>query len=91
MNTTSQDLRKRLLFILHWGFAEARLLALDEKHQQIFHLADALEILPRYVDECSDEDLELIHFVLKDYKEKYPESRFDYLAYLEEKEPPERY
>jgi hypothetical protein len=91
MNVTQTDLRKRLLYILHLGFVEARLLALGQKYQQIFDLADAMELLPRYVDECTDENLESIRFVLKNYQEKYPESRFDYLARLEQYDPPERY
>ncbi|HXG09636.1 MAG TPA: hypothetical protein VNK04_07595 [Gemmataceae bacterium] len=67
------------------------MLALGQKYQQIFDLADAMELLPRYVDECTDENLESIRFVLKNYQEKYPESRFDYLARLEQYDPPERY
>ena len=91
MTTTQTDLRKRLLYILHQAFVEARLLALGQQHQQIFDLADAMEILPGFVDKCRDEDLELIRFVLKNYQEKYPESRFDYLARFEQYDPPEGY
>lgn len=85
------DLKKRLLFILHRGFSEARLLAQGDKCQQLFDLADAMEVLPKFVEACSEEDYELIRFVLKNYQDKYPENRFDHLAYLEQHEPPERY
>lgn len=91
MSVTQTDIHKRLLYILHLGFVEARLLAMGQKHQQIFDLADTLEFLPRYVDECTSENLDVIRCVLKGYQEKYPESRFDYLARLDELEPPERY
>jgi hypothetical protein len=51
-----------------------------------------MEILPRFLDECSDEDLEMIRFVLQNYKDKYPHSCYSYLEYLEGTwEPPERY
>ncbi len=90
MNTTQQDLRKRLLYILHLGFVEARNLALASGNQQIADLADALEILPRFVENCEEEDLELIRFVLKTYQEKYPSS-YDYPARFDLYDPPERY
>jgi hypothetical protein len=91
MNATKECLRKRLCFILHRGFTEARNLALGGNHEQIFELADAMEILPRYIDECSDADSEMIRFVLRNYKDKYPHS-YDYLEYFEGAwETPERY
>jgi hypothetical protein len=37
------------------------------------------------------EDTELIRFVLRNYPDKHPGARFDYVAYLEQVEPPERY
>lgn len=91
MNQTPQDIRKRLIYILHLGFVEARNLALGQRHEQIHDLADALELLPRFVDNCNEEDLELIRFVLKTYQEKYPDSPFDYLARFERYDPPDRF
>ena len=90
MSTTELNLRKRLLYILHRAFVESRLLATAGSTQQIFDLADAMEILPRYVEGCNEEDLELIRSVLTGYQQKYPASRFNYLAHLE-KDPPECY
>jgi hypothetical protein len=91
MNDTQQDLRKRLLHILHLGFTEARNLALAQGHQQIADLADAMEMLPRLVDECNEDEKELIRFVLKTYEEKYPKSPYNYLARFESWDPPDRY
>lgn len=90
MNATQQDLRKRLLVILHLGFTEIRSLALAAGHEQIAELADATEILPRYVEECGEVDLEMVRFVRKNYQEKH-HSSFDYPARFDRYEPPERY
>jgi hypothetical protein len=90
MTATVEDLQKRLLYILHLGFVEARNLALAAGHEQIADLADAMEIIPRLVHSCSDEDLEMIRFVLKTYQDKY-QPVVDYPARLEKYEVPERY
>jgi hypothetical protein len=90
MNATQQDLRRRLLYILHLGFVEVRNLALAAGHEQIADLADALELLPRFVEDCKEEDLEMIRFVLKNYQDKY-QSVHDYPARFDLYEPPERY
>ena len=91
MNTLPENVAQRLLFILHRGLTEIRNLALGQGNEQIADLADALEILPRFVHEFNDEDMELIRFVLKTYKDKYPVGSYDYLPYLDEYEPPARY
>jgi hypothetical protein len=90
---TQSELTRRLAFILHRGFVEVRNLAgVPGYERQIHDLADAMEILPRFLSkEPSEEDLEMIRFVLRDYQEKYPKGRYEYLAYLETYEPPERY
>jgi hypothetical protein len=90
MNASQQDLRKRLLYILHLGFVEVRNLALAAGHEQIADLADALEVLPRFAEECTEEDLDLIRFVLKTYQDKY-QSVFDYPARFDRYDPPKRY
>jgi hypothetical protein len=90
MNPTQQDIKKRLLYILHLGLTEIRNLALAAKHEQIADLADALEILPGFVNQCSENDLDLIRFVLKTYQDKY-HSAFDYPARFDHYEPPERF
>ena len=89
MNETSCDLGKRLLYILHGGLTEIRGLALAAGHERITELADALEILPRFISGQKD-DLELLRFVLKNYQDKH-HSSFDYPARLDKYETPERY
>ena len=90
MLTLGVDVKKRLLHILHRGFVEARLLASAGNHQQLFDLADALETIPGCIDQWQDEHLDSIRFNLRTYQEKYPQA-FDYLAYLEDYPPPERF
>ncbi len=91
MNEVPENLSKRLLFILHLGFVELRKIALATGQEQSADLADALELLPRYVEHCNPEDMELFRFVLKNYQDKYPGGTFDYLKYLEQYDPPERF
>jgi len=86
-----QELQRRLLFIIHRGLVEARLLAQAQKHQQLFDLTDALEPIPGYMDRWEESHLEAIRFNLKIYRQKYPDSTFDYLRYLDVDSPPERF
>ena len=90
MNATDSDLQKRILYILHVGLTEIRNLALDE-HEQIADLADALETLPGYLADWTDEHLEMVLFNLRTYQEKYPGRAFDYLAHVDRYDPPDRY
>jgi hypothetical protein len=87
----SEELGKRLLYVLHYGLVEIRNQALCAKNQQIADLADALEILPGIIDHWEDDRLDLVHFVLRTYQEKYPEGPFDYLAHVEQYAPPARF
>jgi hypothetical protein len=91
MNQISGDLAKRLLFILHRGLTQARNLALAQGQSQIADLTDALEILPGLLDRWNDDHLEMIRFVLKSYQDKYPGQAYDYLANLDQYDPPERF
>lgn len=90
MIATQSDLTKRILYILHCGFVEARNLAYAGRSEQIAELADAMEILPRCVSAGSEEDREMVRFVLKNYQDKHP-AMYDYLAYLEDRNVPESY
>jgi len=91
MVATDSPVRRRLLFILHRGFVEARLLALSERSQQLFDLADALETIPGCLEQWNEEDLEAIRFNLQNYQRKHGPRAFDYLSYLGEQSPPERF
>ena len=77
--------------ILHNGLVEACLLAQAKKHDQLFHLADAIESLPSYMDKWEEQHLEIIRFNLKTYREKYPDPSFNYLKYLDVYPVPERF
>ncbi len=90
MNHAADSLVTRLNFILHFGICEIRKLALANEQGQIADLADALEFLPKYLKQCSEEDAELIRFALKCYQEKYPGGSFDYVAHLDELKIQER-
>jgi hypothetical protein len=83
MIATNPNMRRRLEYILHEGFVEIRNLAYGGNHKQIAELADAMEILPRFLEECSAEDMEMARFVLRNYHRQYPQSRYRYLEILE--------
>jgi hypothetical protein len=71
MELTQEEIRKRLAYVLHLGLVEARNLALAEGHLQIADLADALEVLPRLMENCKEDDLEMVRLVLREYQAKY--------------------
>ena len=74
---------QKVCYILHRGFVESRLLALQAKHQQLFDLADAFEQIPGFMADWNDDRLEAIRSNLRIYQCKYPPSTFDYLGILE--------
>jgi hypothetical protein len=57
MNEPPEDIKLRLLFILHRGLVEARLLAGADRSKQVFDLADALELIPGMLKDWHDGDL----------------------------------
>jgi hypothetical protein len=86
-----QERQRRLLFILHRGLVEARLLAQGKKIEQLFDLADALEIIPGHANRWDDRSLEVVRFSLKKYRDKYPSPSFDYLRYFDVDPVPEHF
>jgi hypothetical protein len=86
-----QERQRRLLFILHRGLVEARLLAQGKKMDQLFDLADTLEIIPGFADRWEDRNIEAVRFALKNYRDKYPSLSFDYLRYLDVDPVPEHF
>jgi hypothetical protein len=87
MRVGQDKLMTRLLYMLHRGFVEARLLAMAGKNQQLADLADTMEIVPSYLQSGNDEELEIIRFGLEKYRETYPSQVFDYLGCLSGEEP----
>ena len=86
---TRTDIEKRVLFILHRGWVEARLLALAGLTEQLHELADALEPVPMYLLRRQKSYLESIRLNLSVYEDRYRGNCFEYLAILDRKEPPE--
>lgn len=91
MKGPPDELIKRLLFILHWGFVELRNRALGRDDAHMADLADAMEILPGMIDRWDESHLDMIKFVLEDFERKHPVGRHDYAKYLSEFAPPEHF
>ncbi len=89
MNKLDPLLLLRLLFILHRGLVETRLLSSSQDFQQIFDLADALEIIPSALSHWTEGDQDVIRASLERYNRKYPNSTFNYADYLEKLQPPD--
>jgi hypothetical protein len=88
MKEPPEDIKIRLLFILHRGLAEVRLLSGENRCQQIFDLADALELIPGMLKNWNHKHLEQVRTLLKTYQEKYPTSwGFDFLSRLSDQPP----
>jgi hypothetical protein len=79
-----RNLDRHLLFVLHRGLVEARLLAQSDQYAQAFDLIDALETLPGMIASDRQIPMDLVRFNFSKYKAKYPQSSFDYLKYLED-------
>jgi hypothetical protein len=87
MKEPPENIKLRLLFILHRGFVEARLLAGGNKTQQVFDLADALELIPGMLKNWQEGDLERVRSLLKTYQDKYPIGGFNFICRLDSQEP----
>jgi hypothetical protein len=83
MRTIPDPLFRKLCYIFHWGFVEARRLARVKRDEQAHDLADAFEIMPGYLPDWNDESLSLIRSHLQDYQSKYGADAFDYLGVLD--------
>jgi hypothetical protein len=91
MKELTQDLSRRLLYILHRGMVEARNLSYAGHSEQVADLADAMEYLPILMlkwNQHSD-SWEMVRHVLKTYEDKYPTGRYEYTPYLEQNPLPE--
>ena len=89
MNEPPLDIKVRLLYILHRGFVETRLLAMRNKSEQVLALADALELIPGMIKDWHDTDLDQVQAMLKTYQDKYPLDRFNFLLRLTDQNPPQ--
>ncbi len=75
MTTTTADLRLTLRYLIHEGLTEIRALAtLHETYEQIAHLADVLEFLPRHLGDDREPNYDVILEQFEGYAQRYPES-----------------
>ena len=87
------NLQCRLLYILHCGCVEARLLALGKKHEQIFELMDILELIPGCINQIDSDEkkryIEIIRQSFIEYGKRFPYCFGNYIRILDVDEPPE--
>jgi hypothetical protein len=87
MNNLQGTMLKKLLLILHRGFAEARNLALTTgSQQQLFDLADTFEMLPNLMSRWDESSLGQIRNALANYQQRYRTS-YDNLAIVDMDDP----
>jgi hypothetical protein len=91
MNSTQEELARKLLYLMHLAFVEARALAQCTNNRQLEDLADTFEILPRFVEKCDQAGMESIRSALKKYQESYPHSPYNFLSRFENGHVPDRY
>jgi hypothetical protein len=75
--------QSRLLFLLHRGCVEARLLAMAGRHQQLIDLTDLLEVIPTYLMRWQDGYVELLASGFAEYEASYRGQCFEYLRILD--------
>jgi hypothetical protein len=83
MNPIPEILFRKLCYIFHRGFVEARTLARMKDDGRAEYLADTFEVMPTYLTRWDAEMLEGIRSGLAEYQKKYAPSCFDYLAVLD--------
>jgi hypothetical protein len=86
MHVLTTDLRSRLRYVLHMGLVDIRNVAPCAGYgEQIAHLADVLEFLPKFLDDETDLEphFEMIVEQFVAYKRRFPDSRHDYVGILE--------
>jgi len=83
------DLRERLLFVLHRGLVEIRLLAQAGKVDQMRDLADILEVMPSWLSNGSKDNPSAasIKAELQRYEQRYPEA-FKYSDFVDKYDVP---
>lgn len=69
--------------LLQRAFVEARNLAANQAHQQVFDLADTFEAIPQRLGCLEDQTIQEIRGLLAEYQQKYRGGSFDYLAILD--------
>ncbi len=83
MKEQLDERQRRLLYVMHLGCVDARLLAKAGGTTQLYDLMDILELIPSYVVDWSDDSAEILRDEFNRYGKKYPGSR-EYLRFLYE-------
>jgi hypothetical protein len=83
MSSIHPTIQKKLHLILHRAFVEARDLANNQRCQQLYDLADTLEVIPVLLDRWEEGHLSYVRGILASYRTKYGPSAFDYVAILD--------
>jgi hypothetical protein len=86
MNAVEETLLQKLTIILQRSLVEVRNLALNARCEQIYDLADAVEILPSLIVRADHAQLAIIRDALAAYQSKYRETAYDYLSILDMEE-----
>jgi len=87
MNTPDPLLLLRLLFILHRGWIEARMLSQRQQWQQLYDLTDALEPIAASITRWNDDELQTTRTNLIAYETKHSGNSFQYSQYLDRNAP----
>ncbi len=87
MNEPPDEIKERLLFLLHRAFVEVRLLCGATRAEQAADLADAVELIPGMIKNWHDGDLDKIKSFLKTYHDKHPGWGFNFISRLEDQGP----
>ena len=88
MKEPPEDIKIRMLYILHRGFVEIRNLAQPENVKQIFDLSDVMEYIPKLLNDWEPENFEVILSDLKKYEEKYKGRCYNYTDYIDKYDVP---
>jgi hypothetical protein len=83
MTDNTVFLLRKLHYILHRSYIEARKLAQGQQHQQLFDLADYFELIPSMLDDLNETELARIRGYLTGYQAKYPASAVNYVYLLD--------
>ena len=83
MTNEQPVLLQKLHVILQRSLVESRNLALAQRCQQIYDLADTVEIIPTFLAHWDSKHLEVIRAGLGHYQATYQGTAYDYLSILE--------
>ena len=84
MREPTDEIKLCVLFLLHRGLVEIRLLTGENKSRQAFDLADSLEVIPGMLKNWHEGAFNQIRLLFDTYQKKYPGEGFDFLSRLDD-------